>query len=143
MTHTAVSLSETRKSLFMPGTITADDNGEFVIGREIAAAITTANCSWWRTCSSKLYEQSNDAYAAIESGALSTPYPITPILGACLDNSGFSWRRLLESISLLMSQTFRPWTIDQPLLLRPLVDFSARTIWLASFWRFARASRPW
>ena len=43
-------------------------------------------------------------------------------LGACLDNSGLWWRRLLESDSLLMSKTFRPWTIDQPLLLPPSVQ---------------------
>ena len=44
-------------------------------------------------------------------------------LGACLDNSGLWWRRLLEiGFCLLMSKTFRPWTIDQPLLLPPSVQ---------------------
>src|SRR5271154_1241860 len=39
-------------------------------------------------------------------------------LGACPSNSGFWWRRLSESDSAwVMSKTFRPWTIDQPLLL--------------------------
>ena len=44
-------------------------------------------------------------------------------LGACLDNSGLWWRRLAEiEFCLLMSKTFRPWTIDQPLLLPPSVQ---------------------
>ena len=44
-------------------------------------------------------------------------------LGACPRNGGFWWRRLRElDFCLLMSKTFRPWTIDQPLLLPPSVQ---------------------
>ena len=42
-------------------------------------------------------------------------------LGACLDNSGLWWLARI-GFCLLMSKTFRPWTIDQPLLLPPSVQ---------------------
>ena len=53
-----------------------------------------------------------------------------------VDNDGLWWRRLCKiNTVLLMSKTFRPSTIDQPLLLPPSVqDFVDEAIWLASFW---------
>ena len=56
----------------------------------------------------------------VENGAMATPASDLKewSLGACPSNSGFCWRRLSESDSAwVMSKTFRPWTIDQPLLL--------------------------
>ena len=43
-------------------------------------------------------------------------------LGACLDNSGLWWWCLLKLFMLVISKTFWPWTIDQPLLLPPSVQ---------------------
>ena len=54
-----------------------------------------------------------------------------------LDGEPVWWRRLIESDSAwVMSKTFRPRTIDQPLLLPARVqDFVDEAPWLGLFWR--------
>jgi hypothetical protein len=81
VTDTSVLLSEARKSLFMPDTIIADANGEFLMDAEVRATIKGGRLFVVENLLPlKLYEQSNDAYAAIEDGSLSTRFPITSVL---------------------------------------------------------------
>jgi hypothetical protein len=47
---------------------------------------------------------------------------IAYVLGACPDNRGFCWGGERESDSVrLMSKSFRPWKIDEPQILPPIM----------------------